>query len=397
MSYFTRAQEPVSRRGIRYSVRRTSGGIHLSRIVCKFGGTSLADAARIRQVAKIVRSDPSRRFVVLSAPGKRDADDVKVTDLLYRMIEHGEVDRSIFSRIFQRYAVIRDTIAPDFDLEAEFAQFWRHDPQDTDYFASRGEAILAKLFAAYTGWSFVDAAELLLFDESGRIDREASARACVENLLPLDHAVIPGFYGQDAGGRIRVFPRGGSDVSGAWITAFLRADLYENWTDVNGLYSADPTLVDSAVHIPCVDYSRAEAVLRAGAAVLDPDAIAPLHEAGIECRIRNTFAPEAASTRICACGDRAFPCVTGQENLYMIPVPSVDGSDVMLYRRPVDGSIPVAAVCAFGLTAEQLARIRSEIQPVHIIHMQEQVKIIVGRGKYVETLRFVHETLTGKR
>lgn len=369
----------------------------MSRIVCKFGGTSLADAARIQRAAEIVRSDPSRRFVVLSAPGKRGDGDVKVTDLLYRMTERGEIDRSIFSRIFQRYAEIRDAIAPDFDLEAEFAQFFRHDPKDVDYFASRGEAILAKLFAAYTGWSFVDAAELLLFNEAGRIDREASARACVENLLRLDHAVIPGFYGQDADGRIRVFPRGGSDVSAAWIAAFLQADLYENWTDVNGLYSADPALVDSAVHIPCIPYSRAEAVLRAGAAVLDADAIAPLRDAGIECRIRNTFAPEAASTRICACADCAFPCVTGQENLYMIPAPSIDGSDVMLYRRPIDGSIPVAAVCAFGLSAEQLARVRSEIQPIHIIHMQEHVKIIVGRGKYVETLRFVHEILTGTR
>ena len=341
----------------------------MSRIVCKFGGSSLADAARIQRVAGIVRGDPSRRFIVLSAPGKRSASDDKVTDLLYKMIDGGRIDRSIFSRIFQRYADIRDAIAPDFDLESEFARFWQHSPRDADYFASRGEAILAKLFAAATGWTYVDASELLFFDESGRIDRAASARACVENLLRLERAVIPGFYGQDVCGGIRVFQRGGSDVSGAWISALLHADLYENWTDVGGLYSADPALVDSAVQIPRASYSRAEAILRAGAAVLDPDAIAPLREDRIECVIRNTFAPEAASTRICDCGDCDVPCVTG--------------------RRGSSES----AIAVFGLNSARIPDIRREIAPLHINHMQEYVEIIVPKEKYAQAVRKAHEIL----
>lgn len=364
------------------------------RIVCKFGGTSLADADRIRHVAELVCKDPGRRFIVLSAPGKRDAADDKITDLLYCMIDGGRIDRSIFSRIFQRYAEIRDSLAPAFDLESEFDRILEHDPRDADYFASRGEYLLAKLFAEFTGWTFLDAADLIFFDERGAIDISESARACVENLLPLCHAVIPGFYGRNPDGGIHVFDRGGSDVSGAWIAALLKADLYENWTDVGGIYSADPAVIALPRHCSCISYARAESILRSGASVLHPDAIAPLRCAGIECRILNTFSPEDEPTRICACSDDNFPCVTGFRDLCASPLSPAHAADKEAVYADQHGNAPLSIVCAFGLNASQISKIESEIRPIHIIHMQEQVQIIIPQVKFVETLHAVHRILT---
>lgn len=365
----------------------------MSLTVCKFGGSSVSDAAMFVRVNRIIQNDVSRKYIVLSAPGKRHQSDEKITDMLFHAheaLQYG--DASILPRIFNRYAKIRDTLCPEFNLEDEFAQLRQRIHTSLDYAASRGEYLNAKLFAAYARLPFVDAAELMFFSEDGSIDIEKTYSAIRNHLIPLGHAVIPGYYGVDARGTIRTFSRGGSDVSGALLAAALNADLYENWTDVDGLYTADPAIISDVVRAPQVSFAQMVRIASAGAKLLHPDALQPLQGTGIDVILKNTFSGELNGTRITENFHGLVRCVTGQRELYMLGDPSNEGAGIpLLHTYPVQGCIPVSAVRVFGLEKDDVDHIRALLSPIHIIHMQDHIQIIIPVKEYESTIRRVHD------
>ena len=264
-------------------------------ITVKFGGTSLADAQRIRNAAEIIRSNPERRFVVVSAPGKRSPEDIKITDLLIRFQTSG--DPRDFAPIEERFEEIIRELGIELDLSADYAEM-KKEPHNMDYIASCGEYLSARIMAAYLGWPFVDTEFCVFFDEKGRLDRRRTKRALREKLGDLEHAVLPGYYGAMPDGQVHTFSRGGSDISGALVAAAMGADVYENWTDVDGMLTADPRIVSRAVTIPAITYAELQEMTYQGATVLHEDAVRPAWDAGIPIHICNTFRPEAAGTWI---------------------------------------------------------------------------------------------------
>lgn len=269
-------------------------------IVAKFGGSSLADAAQFRKVRAIVESDPDRRFIVASAPGKRFPDDVKVTDLLYRcrdLAAHGGDPAPVLETIRDRFAEIIKGLGIDFDLDAEIATLRGH-LRERDYMASRGEYLSSKILAAYLGIPFIDAAECVRFVRQGQPDYEMTNELLAAALRGAERVVVPGFYGADLSGVIRTFTRGGSDVTGSLVARAVRADLYENWTDVSGMLFADPRVVDEPRTVERVTYRELRELSYMGASVLHEDAVFPVRKAGIPINIRNTNRPEDAGTMI---------------------------------------------------------------------------------------------------
>lgn len=272
-------------------------------IVCKFGGSSLADAGQFRKVYELVKSDPARRFIVPSAPGKRDANDEKVTDLFYACYEACEAGRSVdglLDRIFCRYDGIIADLGLNLRLESEFEGIRRLFGMrlGRDYFVSRGEYLNGIILANFLGFEFIDAADVIFFREDGSFDAEKTDIYLSEKLRNARNAVIPGFYGSTPGGTVRVFPRGGSDITGALVARAAGAELYENWTDVDGYLSADPRLIPGARTVPAMTFHQLRELRYAGAAVLHEDAIRPVREKGIPIYIRNTNRPDGPGTRI---------------------------------------------------------------------------------------------------
>ena len=271
--------------------------------VVKFGGSSMADAGQYRKIRDILLADPDRKVVVVSAAGKRNKADHKITDLLYLCYAHSQygVDCSgVFDMIASRYLEIRDELGLKLDLEPELADLKRRIDAKTisqDELASRGEYFSAKLMAAYLDFRFVDAADWVKFRFDGSVDQEATYEA-LRGLIQGNGAVIPGFYGRLPDGHIRTFTRGGSDITGALAAAALDAEVYENWTDVSGILMADPRIVDHPQAIPEVTYDELRELSYSGAQVLHEGTIFPVREKNIPVNIRNTNAPEDPGTMI---------------------------------------------------------------------------------------------------
>jgi len=278
--------------------------------VVKFGGTSLASADQIVKAAGIVKADPNRRFVVASAPGKRTSDDIKVTDLLYRCYEQaaeGSDFTDTLEKIKARFADIIRELGVTFDIDSEIETLRAHltEAPDRDYMASRGEHLNARIIAAYLGFPFVEPAEAIFFTEAGTLDEDRTLRAMRARLGGLDSAVIPGFYGAMPDGSVHTFSRGGSDITGSIVAQALRADLYENWTDVSGMLSADPRIVKDPRVIDHITYTELRELSYMGASVLHEDAVFPVRKAGIPINIRNTNRPDDPGTMIVPWADRS--------------------------------------------------------------------------------------------
>ena len=270
--------------------------------VLKFGGTSMASAAQYAKVRAIVESDPARRVLVVSAAGKRNREDHKITDLLYLChahIKYGVSCDSVFGMISQRYLEIRDELGLKTDLEGELARIRAAMDGGVSeaWLASRGEYLSARLMADYLGFTFVDATEWLRFKLDGSVDKDFSYPALKE-LAEGKNIVMPGFYGALPDGSIRTFTRGGSDITGALAAAALDADVYENWTDVSGILMADPRIVDNPESIPRVTYTELRDLSYTGAQVLHEDTIFPVAEKHIPVNIRNTNDPDHPGTVI---------------------------------------------------------------------------------------------------
>ncbi len=271
--------------------------------VAKFGGSSVAGPEQFHKVKAIVEADPARRIVVASAAGKRSGDDHKLTDLLYLChahITYGVSCDEIFGTIRQRFVEIRDALGLSLDIERELDALARRLNRDmsVDELVSRGEYFTSRLLAEYLGFAFVDAADCVFFGFDGQIDREKTYAAISDALEQHGRILIPGFYGRLPTGKIKVMTRGGSDISGAIAAAAVRADVYENWTDVSGILMADPKIVKDPAPIAKITYAELQELAFAGASVLHEDSILPVKERGIALNIRNTNRPEDPGTMI---------------------------------------------------------------------------------------------------
>lgn len=274
--------------------------------VAKFGGSSVADGIQLSKLKKIVEHDPQRRFIVVSAPGKRFDGDSKITDLLYMcqaQKQHNIPFDQVFQVITDRFNAIKLNLEVDLNLNGEYAVIYENIKKgcSADYLASRGEYLNARLTAAFLGYDFVDSEGLILFDEKGRLLEEETNERLSEELSKHKRAVIPGFYGTNKKtGEVTTFTRGGSDVTGSLVARAVNAEIYENWTDVSGFLMADPRIVKDPLPIQRISYKELRELSYMGASVLHEDAVFPVRTAGIPINIRNTNEPLNQGTIITA-------------------------------------------------------------------------------------------------
>lgn len=352
-------------------------------IVSKFGGSSTASAATLGRVLDIVRASPARRCVVLSAPGADESHPEKVTALLEMCWERRHDDRAfaqIAAKVADRFSEIATGLGlPDMKKEVT-ASLGCAAQISRDALLSRGEYLCARLFSRYSGIPMADATALVRFDGDGRLD-EARTLSAFETLLEgHERVVVPGFYGADAAGQIRVFPRNGSDISGALAAAGLGAGLYENWTDVPGLMTADPDLVPGARLIRQVSYRQMRSLARAGARVLHPACLDPVALAGIPTRLRCTWTPDSFGTLVDdACGEAA-PCIAGRREAAL---PRFFGMEAH----------PLSSISVFGVPHARVAEAAAALNPASVEGTGDGVRLYVSRGRYEEGVRLLHDVL----
>ncbi len=270
--------------------------------VAKFGGSSVANAEQFRKVKSIVQADDERRFVVVSASGKRFDGDNKLTDLLLLVNAHLEyhVDcTTLLKDIEQRFVDIRDELGLKYPIEEKFEEFSSVIKSlSPEYIVSRGEWFTGRLMAEYLGIPFLDAADVIVFHHDGTVDMERTATYVRDAVARLGTFVLPGFYGSTVDGTVKLFERGGGDITGAILARCLDAGLYENWTDVSGFMAADPRIVDEPRSIHRITFDEMRELSYMGASVLQEEAIFPVREVGIPIQIKNTNDPEARGTVI---------------------------------------------------------------------------------------------------
>ena len=314
--------------------------------VVKFGGSSLASAEAFAKVKKIVEADKSRAIVVVSAPGKRFKEDIKVTDLLY--VCHAHIKYSIgvddmFEKIKERYREIYKGCGLTQDLESEFDKITANltKKASVDYIVSRGEYLNAKLMAEYLGYTFVDSADWLIFGFNGKVDFDKSYKnlsAIIEN---NPRVVLPGFYGATPDGNIKTFSRGGSDITGAIAAAAINADMYENWTDVSGIMTADPRIVDNPRPIENVTFAELRELSYMGADVLHEETVFPVRQKSIPLYIKNTNDMNARGTLIMESFDEEeenktshfITGISGKKNFSIITIAKSRMNDEIGYVR----------------------------------------------------------------
>ena len=272
--------------------------------VVKFGGSSLASAEQFKKVGDIIRAEADRKYVVPSAPGKRDSKDTKVTDMLYACYALAEAGKNFDKELKQikaRYEEIikglnlrADLLDKEFEtVKAQFAA-----KAGKDYAASRGEYLNGIIMAEYLGYQFLDAAEVIFFDENGEFLAEETHKALKARMKEYDNVVLPGFYGSKLDGTVKTFSRGGSDITGSILARAVHANIYENWTDVSGVLLADPRIVENPVGINTITYKELRELAYMGFSVLHEDALFPVRISGIPINIRNTNRPEDEGTMI---------------------------------------------------------------------------------------------------
>jgi aspartate kinase len=275
--------------------------------VAKFGGTSCATPESLARVISIIKSSAERKYIVVSAPGKRAQDDTKVTDMLYQWA-HAKKNKQkddahdLSEGIIERYELLAVGHTVSFTIRDEWArieaEFAAH--KNTEYVASRGEYLMAKLLADVLGATFVDAASCICLDDDRQWDKDATSVYAHIRDSASGVCVIPGFYGLLHSGRIGTFSRGGSDITGAIVAASMRADVYENWTDVNGIYTSDPRKYSRARLLEKITYTKLRRMANAGAQVFHPDAVEPCEVLSIPIHIRNTYNIDGPGTLITA-------------------------------------------------------------------------------------------------
>lgn len=304
-------------------------------VVCKFGGSSVADENQIKKVKAILDEDKNRKVAIVSAPGKRNKEDRKITDMLYECNSLVQEDRSckrVFAEIGKRYLDIAAALKLDtkkLTLALDDVRRKIDAGSGTDYAASRGEYLSALLISEYLGWEFVDAADYIVINPDGTVNPISYERLATR-LSTGSKYVIPGFYGASPEGVIKTFSRGGSDISGAIAARAVGAELYENWTDVSGMYSADPRVVENARVIPELTYVQVRELSDVGASVFHEEAIAPVIPVKIPINIKNTNRPQDPGTLISADADpRGLIGVSGKTGYSRLKL-----RKLMMFKKP---------------------------------------------------------------
>lgn len=378
--------------------------------VCKFGGTSMADAKAMLQAAEIVKADERRRYVVVSAPGKRSKEDAKVTDLLYAchdaVVRTGSC-REAFRPVRERFTEIVEELGLSLaigDYLDEAERGIAENAETPDFAASRGEYLSAVVFAALLGYEFVDAAALIRFD-SGNVLNEAYTNDKIKTGLTAERAVIPGFYGKNSLGKIVTFSRGGSDITGSIVARGVEAKLYENWTDVSGFLFCDPRIVENPKRIRTITYKELRELSYMGASVLHAEAIFPVMKGRIPINVKNTFDPEDEGTMIVPIekynGKDVITGVAGRKNFTVIFIEkSMMNAEVGFIRRVlsvlehygvcvehVPSGIDTLSVVvgsdelSGGVLSDVVSEIRESVNPDYV-HVIENISLVatVGHG-----------------
>ncbi len=349
-------------------------------IVCKFGGSSTASAVHLRKILRIVQANPARRCIVLSAPGADGAHCERVTTLLeecWNKRNDPIALPEVVSRVESRFSELSKALSlPAMDEEAR-EEIMNSISISRPHLLSRGEYLCARLFSRFSGIPFIDAAKLIAFDGNGKYDERSTEHRFRDIPERFDRVVMPGFYGADALGEIHIFPRNGSDISGALAAVGWNAGLYENWTDVDGLLTADPAIVSKARLIPQVSYSQMRALSRAGARVLHPDCLDPVSMAGIPTRLRNTMNPDCFGTLIDDHMTNDVPCIAGT------------------LRAALPGSLAtcVARICVFGVAGAKTLETAAALKPIRTVYDGRSMQIFVEARKYEDSVRWLHQRL----
>ena len=324
----------------------------------KFGGSSLADANQFRKVKRIIQDDECRRYVVVSAPGKRNSVDVKITDLFYRCCQAAEMRQS-FAEPLREIKARYDEIIHDLDINLDLSEAFSAievnllKKPDRDYAASRGEYLSAMVMAAYLEVPMIDAAECIFFKTDGTLDEEFTQVVLSVRLKNTPRAVIPGFYGSFPDGRVHTFSRGGSDITGAIVARATHSDLYENWTDVSGMLTCDPKIIENPMPIDTISYAELRELAYMGATVMHESAIFPVKKDRIPINIRNTNAPGDPGTMILHSSQcqtkRSITGISGRKNVTGIRLVKEQMNQIS------DFAIRVLQVLAcYGIMAEHI-------------------------------------------
>ena len=377
--------------------------------VVKFGGSSLASAEQFKKVGNIIREEESRKYVVPSAPGKRFSEDTKVTDMLYKCYTEAEEGKNFdkqLKAIKERYNEIIKGLGLKLSLEEQFETIKKNFEAKAgkNYAASRGEYLNGIIMANYLGYQFIDAANVICFDENGEFDSEKTNEVCSEKLAATENAVIPGFYGAMPNGKVKTFSRGGSDVTGSIVARATKAKLYENWTDVSGCLICDPRIVNNPEPIKTITYRELRELAYMGATVLHEDAIFPVRAAGIPVNIKNTNQPEDRGTMIVSesaehC-DHIITGIAGKKGMSVINIEkdkmnseigfgknvlrALEKSNVSFEHMPsgVDTmSVVIATEALAGKETAIIDEIKSRVHPDQIyIESNLALIAVVGRG-----------------
>ena len=398
----------------------------MSAITAKFGGSSLADAGQFRKVHDIIRADDKRRYIVVSAPGKRTSDDEKITDMLYachKAAEEGGDYAAIFEKVARRYRGIVADLGLSLDLSDELNTILENLPRrNADYAASRGEYLSGLIAADYLGFPFLDPAKAVFFTADGAFDAERTQDVLGRMLGETETAVVPGFYGSLPDGAIKTFSRGGSDITGAIVARAAHAGLYENWSDVSGFLMADPRIVENPEVIATITYHELRELAYMGASVFHEEAIFPVRREGIPIHIKNTNDPAARGTLIAMATDEsaqrgAITGIAGRKGFCVIAIEKAMMNSEMGFGRRV-----LTVLESFGISFEHLptgidtmsvvvseqnlgtrlpevlAAIRETCQP-DSIHVEYNLALIatVGRGmvRYPGTAARLFKALAG--
>lgn len=375
--------------------------------ITKFGGSSVADARQFEKVRSIIQSDPDRKYVVVSAPGRRFHSDSKLTDLLYLLDAHRQyhVDASnVFRMIKERFVEIKSQLGLKQPIEKELDAFYTNlNTLSKAEIVSRGEYFCAKMMAEYLGFPFVDAKDVIRFRLDRTIDWEATKSKLIAKTAQYDNFVMPGFYGATANDQIQVFSRGGGDISGAILARCIEADVYENWTDVSGFLMADPTVVKDPEPITHISYSELRELSYMGASVLHEEAIFPVKEKNIPIHILNTNRPQDAGTIIqevsAVPSSYAITGIAGKAGFMSIYIYKKHMSNEVGYMRKVlsileDYNVSIehipSGIDSFTIVIEEkdiedrlyemLARIKKELKPDEI-RTQNKIALISTVGK----------------
>ena len=389
--------------------------------ITKFGGSSVADARQFSKVKSIIEADPDRKYVVVSAPGRRFHSDSKLTDLLYLLDAHRQyhVDASnVFAMIKERFLEIKTELDLKQPIEKELDLFYTNlNTMTQAEIVSRGEYFCAKLMAEYLGFPFVDAKDVIRFRLDKTIDWEATKSKLIAKTAQHSNFVMPGFYGATSHDQVQVFGRGGGDISGAILARCIEADVYENWTDVSGFLMADPTVVKNPEPITHISYSELRELSYMGASVLHEEAIFPVKEKNIPIHILNTNRPQDAGTiiqeRTAKTSPYAITGIAGKAGFMSIYIYKKHMSNEVGYMRKVlsileDYNVSIehipSGIDSFTIVIqekdiedrlyEMLARIKKELRPDEI-RTQNKIALISTVGKNMSSRPGVSGRLFG--